>query len=74
MGDTEVASTSSLPQWLSVVGKQTGGEDSVSSSGNVSELEAQLKEEFTKLAQEGGKRRKKKVDVEEDKPKKKKSL
>merc|ERR1712065_65879 len=69
--DTEAASTSSLPQWLSIVDKQEGGNID-SASSNISEIENQLKQEFQKLAQEGGKRRKsKKVDVtEENKPKK----
>merc|ERR1712065_53254 len=72
--DTEAASTSSLPQWLSVVDKQEGGNNElVSSPGNSTELELQLKEEFQKLGQEGGKRRRRKVDVTEDKPKKRRS-
>merc|ERR1711991_323862 len=40
--DTEAASTSSLPQWLSIVDKQEGGNID-SASSNISEIENQLK-------------------------------
>merc|ERR1712146_860310 len=74
--DTESVTTASLPQWLSVVVPQKGGDQKdASSDTSTTELENKLRKIFDEAEQTGGKkkRKSKKVSVTEDGKKKKKA-